>query len=306
MRTFCVLLLLANIAVFGWQLNQNLYPPASEKPAPTLPAISSNVPALRLLSELSAPLPKRDQPVKALSPVEGRGVEAAALPADHPATPPPAATEKAVDAGTATPAVTVPPAPTSAAVAPAPTPGAVAKETAAPAPPIIVPPPEVPPPVAACYTLGPFADQEQRAQVRQSLASRLQRVHERDELPEPGRQWVYLGPYASSAAAEEQVAALKARGVEDMFVVKQGANKNTISLGLFKEKISVAERIREMKALGYEVHVEPRYETAPRYWLDVAVDAAQVSPSALQEVLPGSAQTKAADCAKIAEAGASQ
>ena len=68
----------------------------------------------------------------------------------------------------------------------------------------------------------------------------------------------------------------------------------------------MTERVREMKALGYEAHVEARYETPPRYWLDVAVDAAQVSPSALQEALPGSAQTKAVDCAKIAEAGTAQ
>jgi len=134
----------------------------------------------------------------------------------------------------------------------------------------------------------------------------LQSVHERDEVPEPDRQWVYLGPYPTSAAAEREVAALKARDVEDMFVVKQGENKNTISLGLFKEKTSVTERIKEMKALGYEAHVEARHEAPPRYWLDVAVNAAQVSPSALQEALPGAAQTKALDCAKIAGTGAAQ
>jgi cell division protein FtsN len=307
MRTLCLLLLLVNVATFGWQFDQILYPAASDRPAPSLPAISPDVPVLRLLSELSAPLPKRDQPGKTLSPVNSRGVEAVAPPEEHPATPPPPAAEKIVEASPASNTAAIPTAPDASspeAVAPAPAP-APAPEVVAPAP-APVPASEVPPPAPACYTLGPFADQEQRTQIRQSLASQLQRVHERDELPEPNRQWVYLGPYASSAAAEEQVTALKAKGVEDMFVVKQGANKNTISLGLFKEKTSVTERVKELKALGYEAHVEPRYETQPRYWLDVAVDAAQVSPSTLQEALPGSAQTKATDCGKIAEAGAAQ
>src|SRR5579885_2151452 len=247
-RTFSLLLLLANVALFGWLFNQQLYP-SSDNLATSSTPLPADVPTLRLLSELPSPPPRRDL------------------------------------AGETAPTA---PAPETAA------PVAASPETA------------IPPTAPACYTLGPFADETQRAQVRQSLAARLQSVRERGESSGPGRQWVYLGPYPSTAAAEKEMTALKARGVEDLFVVRQGANKNTISLGLFKEKTSVTERIREMKALGYEAHVEARHETPPSYWLDVAVDAAQVSPAALQEALPGSAQTKVVDCAKIAGAGAAQ
>src|SRR5579885_3216752 len=258
-RTFSLLLLLANVALFGWLFNQQLYP-SSDNLATSSTPLPADVPTLRLLSELPSPPPRRDLAGETPGPEEGQTPEPSAPPVE----PPPVPTIGGAEAG----------------------------ETAPTAP--------------ACYTLGPFADETQRAQVRQSLAARLQSVRERGESSGPGRQWVYLGPYPSTAAAEKEMTALKARGVEDLFVVRQGANKNTISLGLFKEKTSVTERIREMKALGYEAHVEARHETPPSYWLDVAVDAAQVSPAALQEALPGSAQTKVVDCAKIAGAGAAQ
>ncbi len=279
-RTFSLLLLLANVALFGWLFNQQLYP-SSDNLATSSTPLPADVPTLRLLSELPSPPPRRDLAGETPGPEEGQTPEPSAPPVE----PPPVPTIGGAEAGETAPTA---PAPETAA------PVAASPETA------------IPPTAPACYTLGPFADETQRAQVRQSLAARLQSVRERGESSGPGRQWVYLGPYPSTAAAEKEMTALKARGVEDLFVVRQGANKNTISLGLFKEKTSVTERIREMKALGYEAHVEARHETPPSYWLDVAVDAAQVSPAALQEALPGSAQTKVVDCAKIAGAGAAQ
>lgn len=103
-----------------------------------------------------------------------------------------------------------------------------------PAPPVVIP--EAQPAMAgACAEWGEFsgADLARATQALDAmkLAERLStRIVEQDH-----GWWVYIPPLKNKAAVERKIEQLKARGVEDYYVVQgEGAWQNAISLGVFK------------------------------------------------------------------------
>lgn len=129
-------------------------------------------------------------------------------------------------------------------------------------------------PAGQCVTLGPVAKQARAEAVRALLAefgiqaeTRMTRDTSRKGY------WVYLPPASSRQAARETVQALKAKGVEDYFVVVTGGQKNAISLGVFSRAELARRRLKAMKKKGFPAKIErvplPRRE----YWLDWPVSA---------------------------------
>ncbi|MGB5475349.1 MAG: hypothetical protein WBQ78_17980 [Gammaproteobacteria bacterium] len=118
--------------------------------------------------------------------------------------------------------------------------------------------------IPACQTLGPFYLEEQLHKV----ATRL------DELGLEPRQliaedrkmnsyWVYL-PAMERARVLEIAQQLEARKDREYYIGRD----NFISLGTFRE-ISRAEiRLRQVRELGLDAILEPRYVTQYAYWLE--------------------------------------
>ncbi|HEV2109878.1 MAG TPA: SPOR domain-containing protein [Gammaproteobacteria bacterium] len=80
--------------------------------------------------------------------------------------------------------------------------------------------------------------------------------------------WVYLPPFGSKHEADAAAGLLKRRGVADIYVVTDEANRNAISLGVFSQKSYAADRQRQLRKLGYRALLAERFRDEPRYWLD--------------------------------------
>jgi hypothetical protein len=122
----------------------------------------------------------------------------------------------------------------------------------------------------ACYTLGPFDDQ----QAADELAARLQQglglavARRVIEDTERTAYWVYLAPLSSREAAEAVARKLRERGVTDYFVVPSGENKYAVSLGLFSKEDGALRRLDEITALGLKPLVEVKDQNKTLYWVD--------------------------------------
>jgi hypothetical protein len=132
----------------------------------------------------------------------------------------------------------------------------------------------------ACAAYGPFASDD----VVQLAAGRLKPLglDVTDHLV-PGKSklgyWVYLPPFGSKREADAAAALLKKRGVKDIYVVTDEANRNAISLGVFTQKSGAQDRQKEMHKMGYHALMAERFRDEPRYWLD-AKGLAGALPSA--------------------------
>jgi SPOR domain len=120
-----------------------------------------------------------------------------------------------------------------------------------------------------CATYGPFSgtDVLQQAETRLKQLGLTTVEHTVPGKTKPG-YWVYLPPFGSVKEANAAADLLKHRGVGDIYVVTDEANRNAISLGLFKQHDGAIARVKELKKLGYHPLLTERFRDEPHYWLD--------------------------------------
>ena len=121
----------------------------------------------------------------------------------------------------------------------------------------------------ACASYGPFlsADAVGQALVRLKAAGVVANPHVIAGKAKLG-YWVYLPPFGSRKEAEGAAALLKRKGVTDIYVVTDEANRNAVSLGVFSQKDGAVQRERDIKKLGFRAQMAERFRDEPRYWLD--------------------------------------
>lgn len=85
-----------------------------------------------------------------------------------------------------------------------------------------------------CLEWGGFTDAERPAALAALEPLQLGRQMSQRKIESTSAYWVFLPPLPSKAAAERRVAELKAEGLKDFFILNDGAQKNAISLGIFK------------------------------------------------------------------------
>lgn len=120
-----------------------------------------------------------------------------------------------------------------------------------------------------CATVGPF-EQREIAEVGQE---RLRDLGIEALVREAAGQiragyWVYLPPFPSRNAARDTQDELRARGVQDLFIVTASDQRNAISLGLFTTAERADQRAAEIGRLGFTPRVAERFRDAPVYWLN--------------------------------------
>ena len=97
--------------------------------------------------------------------------------------------------------------------------------------------------------------------------------------------WVYLPPFASRKEADAATAMLKKRGVTDIYVVADEANRNAVSLGVFSQKDGAVQREKDLKKLGFKARVTEKFRDEPRFWLDAkGVDSAMPGADAFKDL----------------------
>lgn len=257
MKSVALVLLLANLALFGWLYTHPQQQQADAGRATSQPASVEPLVLLRERTKSVVPghaIPSR--PVQApAAPIPEAGVLVQA----------PEQFGTAQDAMPAAPESTNQAAPPGAqdmtqqpAVAPAASSNA-AEHVSEPVP------------VRLCQTIGPFpvraevdAFLDELTALGRAAAIRVAQIEQ------PSGYWVYL-PSMPQAEAERTIVDLEAKGVNDYFLGRQ----NFISLGVFTDKRSAETRVRDITALGYAPHLEPRFLTREVFWIDLEEDSSQ-------------------------------
>jgi len=85
-----------------------------------------------------------------------------------------------------------------------------------------------------CLEWGGFTDAERPAALAALEPLQLGKQLSQRRIESTSAWWVYLPPLPSKTAAEKKVAELRAQGLKDFFILTDGAQKNAISLGVFK------------------------------------------------------------------------
>lgn len=153
-----------------------------------------------------------------------------------------------------------------------------------------------------CIEIGPLADQQSVAAVRDWLRTRTTLVHTRAETVRERRYfWIYLEP-VSAEQARKSLQDLAQRGVKDYMLIHRGGLKNAISLGLFRSQDSVNRRLAEMTEQGYKPVVVPQFETTENFWIRATMAAGFADPAALTQALPDGATLTSRTCGAAAQA----
>jgi len=163
------------------------------------------------------------------------------------------------------------------------------------------PSPTVPTPVPTPETLcleWRGLNLEEFARVREQLKALVgERVMSFTEVPLDTRRWVIFPPLPSAQSAAAKLSELAAAGVQDAFVVTDGAWKNAISLGLYANDEAAGRRVREVEAKGV---FGTRVESLPRQGTDYYFVIRSEDPDALKslsdirQAYPNSQQSRVA------------
>jgi len=121
----------------------------------------------------------------------------------------------------------------------------------------------------SCASYGPFpdADAAEKAAARLKQAGVATSEHSVAGKARLG-YWVYLPPFGSRKEAEAAAKLLQQKGVKDLYVVTDEADRNAISLGLYSQHGGAGERQKEIRKVGYKARIAERFRDEPRYWVD--------------------------------------
>jgi len=159
---------------------------------------------------------------------------------------------------------------------PPPAPAKPAAAAATPIPPAPAPVAAAAPPSPKCMEWGSFtltdAPRAEKALEPLTLGPRL--AQRRTE--ETANWWVFIPPQGNRQGAVRKAAELKARGVDDYFIVQEeGAYRWALSLGVFRTNEAAQARLAALRGKGVRsAQIGPRETVVPKVWLQVRnVDA---------------------------------
>ena len=135
-------------------------------------------------------------------------------------------------------------------------------------------------------------------QVRDQLKAMVgERVMSFTEVPLNTRHWVIFPPLPSPESAAAKLSELAAAGLQDAYVVKSGALRNAISLGLYANDEAARRRVREVEdkgVLGTRVELLPRQGTDFYFVIRSEDPDALKSLSEIRQAYPNSQQSRVA------------
>ena len=84
---------------------------------------------------------------------------------------------------------------------------------------------------------------------------------------------VFLPPFQSHEKAAEAVREIQERGVRDVAVIGEGALKNGVSFGVYRDEENMRRRVADLEAFGYSVRSAPDVEVVDDYVVEVQAPA---------------------------------
>lgn len=124
-----------------------------------------------------------------------------------------------------------------------------------------------------------------------------ERVMSFTEVPVNTRYWVIFPPLPSAESATLKMSEFTAAGLEEVFVVTDGAWRNAISLGLYAGEETARRRMREAESkgvLGTRIEQQPRQGTDFYFVIRSEDDDALKNLYELKSAYPNSQLTRVA------------
>jgi hypothetical protein len=101
-----------------------------------------------------------------------------------------------------------------------------------------------------CLEWGPFGESEKARALAELEPAGLGRLLTQKRVENNTAYWVYLPRSSNKAAIDKRVADLKAAGVADVAVVDTGAQRYTISLGVFRSEEAALALVASLARQG--------------------------------------------------------
>lgn len=154
----------------------------------------------------------------------------------------------------------------------------------------------------ACFEWGSFGvDDAQRAAA--ALAKLPLAEKQLSQRSLSTGHWVHMPAVRTKAEADKIAAAVKARGVSDLSVVRDGEGRYTLSLGVFRTEDAAADYLVKLRTKGVRSAVMGPREARNTVYLIRDPDAAVTAALAqLKAEFPG-AELKPAPCAEAPAKG---
>ena len=113
-----------------------------------------------------------------------------------------------------------------------------------------------------CLEWGPFNDGDKARAQGELEPSGLGRLLTQKRVETSTAFWVYLPRSTNKANIDRRVAELKAAGIRDVAIVDTGAQRYTISLGVFRTEEAARALLAELAAQGIkDAQAGPRQQT---------------------------------------------
>lgn len=127
---------------------------------------------------------------------------------------------------------------------------------------------------ASCYTLGPFKDENIMQQLRESIAEYVTDISVRKRQQSiKHRYWVHVPALPDRKQAKLMAKKLRKKKINDFYIVLSGSQKNSISLGHFRDPKHANRRMKQVNDLGIAAETDVIYREYDIYWLDYQVDS---------------------------------
>lgn len=154
-----------------------------------------------------------------------------------------------------------------------------------------------------CFTLGPFRNLEALRGLTRDIKEYVISADFRGlEEKQQALYWVYIAPKQSREKAIETGRRLKAKKINDFFIIQSGDKQNGLSLGRFKNKSGAYGLAKKVEKLGFAVTVEPIFKTATIYWLDYQqVSGAKIPESIFEKYTRAAARDKVSHLSRQCE-----
>jgi len=128
--------------------------------------------------------------------------------------------------------------------------------------------------LASCYTLGPFKDESIMLQLRESIAEYVTDISVRKRQQSiKHRYWVHVPAMPDRKQAKLMAKKLRKKKINDFYIVLSGSQKNSISLGHFRDPKHANRRMKQVNDLGVKAETDVIYREYDIYWLDYQVDS---------------------------------
>jgi len=150
----------------------------------------------------------------------------------------------------------------------------------------------------SCYTLGPFKDEDIMQQLRESIAEYVADISVRKRQQSiKHRYWVHVPALPDRKQAKLMAKKLRKKKINDFYIVLSGKEKNSISLGHFRDPKHANRRMKQVNDLGVKAETNVIYRENDIYWLDYQVDSSSgKSDFSVEEYISDGVSQLARDC----------